>query len=504
MNAMNPFSADIRQRLPGLGRLISRCWACILLAATISPGWGGESPGLPSPAEVTAKMVAVASWQEAHPSRWPELDWTRAPYYLGLLATTRTTGDEQWADAVREIGRKNDWRLGGKPFFADDHAVGQAWLALYVRDRLPEQRAAVEAGIKAFADRPVEPSLEWKNKIHDREWAWCDALFMSPQVLAGMTTVSGDRAWLDKMDERYWHTCDYLFDAKERLFMRDSGFFDKREANGAKVFWSRGNGWVFAGLVHILQQMPVDHPTRPKYLDLFRSLAKRLIELQQPDGSWHASLLDPASFSAPESSGTAFFCYGLLWGVNQDLLEGDDARPAGLRAWRILASHVQPDGMLGYVQPCGVSPRKINPTMTEVYGSGGFLLAASELHNMILLEDARAASFQLGNPNQRNRLREVTIIPWLKIAGLLPDPVAARIGVRDLQTGEFVASQISDEDSDGKPDGLLCVATVLPGQTRDFELVECKQPLALASVKALRYIASPEPLVFKSLSTTSE
>jgi hypothetical protein len=86
----------------------------------------------------------------------------------------------------------------------------------------------------------------------------------------------------------------------------------------------------------------------------------------------------------------------------------------------------------------------------------------------------------------------------------LPDPVAARTGVRDLQTGEFVASQISDEDSDGKPDGLLCVATVLPGQTRDFELVECKQPLAPASVKALRYIASPEPLIFKTLSTTSE
>jgi hypothetical protein len=112
--------------------------------------------------------------------------------------------------------------------------------------------------------------------------------------------------------------------------------------------------------------------------------------------------------------------------------------------------------------------------------------------------------FQLGNPTQRNRLREVTSIPWLKVKGLLPNPVAARIGVRDRQTGEFVASQVSDEDSDGQPDGLLWIATVLPGQTRDFELVECKHPLAPVSVKALRYIASPEPLIFKTLSTTSE
>ena len=160
--------------------------------------------------------------------------------------------------------------------------------------------------------------------------------------------------------------------------------------------------------------------------------------------------------------------------------------------------------MLGYVQPCGVSPRQINPKMTEVYGSGGFLLAASELHNMILLEDARTAALQLGNPSQRNRLREVASIPWLKVEGLLTDPVSARIAVRDRQTGGFVPSQVSDEDADGKPDGLLWVATVLPGQTRDFELVECKQSLAPAPSKALRYIASPEPLIIKTLPTTSE
>jgi rhamnogalacturonyl hydrolase YesR len=469
----------------------------VLLAGVLSPARGGELPGLPAPAGVLAKMVAVATWQEAHPSHWPDLDWTRAPYYLGLLATTRATGDEKWAEAVRRIGRNHGWALGKRPFMADDHAVGQAWLALYQQDRLPEQRVLVEAGIKAFAARPVERSLAWKGKIHDREWAWCDALFMSPQVLAGMTTVSGDRSWLGKMDARYWPACDYLFDSKENLFVRDSSYFTKREANGAKVFWSRGNGWVFAGLVHILQQMPSGHPTRPKYLDLFRRLATRLQQLQQPDGSWHASLLDPAGFPVPESSGTAFFCYGLLWGVNQNLLARETTLPAALRAWYKLASQVQPDGMLGSVQPCGVSPRQVTADMTEVYGTGGLLLAGSELHNLILLDGARRAEFQAHNPAKRNRLREVTAIPWEEVTRLLPAPVAARLVVRDCQTGQFVASQVLDDNTDGKPDKLLYSATLLPEQTRAYELVETKQAVVPAPSAPLRYATAAEPIILQ-------
>ncbi len=470
-----------------------------ILLVAVPRAAAAEAPDLPTPEAVLSKIVAVATWQEAHPSRWPELDWTRAPYYLGLLAASRVTGDEKWADAVRTIGRKQAWQLGKRPFMADDHAVGQAWLALYQQDRLPEQRTPAEAGITAFAQRPIETPLDWENKIYDREWAWCDALFMSPQVLAGMTTVSGDLRWLERMDARYWPAHDYLFDPKENLFLRDGSYFKKREANGAKVFWSRGNGWVFAGLVHILQQMPENHPTRPKYVDLFRTLAKRLIELQQPDGSWHASLLDPASFPSPESSGTAFFCYGLLWGVNQKVLESDSALPAALRAWQQLASQVRTDGMLGFVQPCGVSPRNVSAEMTEVYGSGGLLLAGSELHHLLLLDGARRVGFHVKNPSKRNRLREVTPIAWSEVVRLLPDPVAARLAVRDGQTGQFVASQVVDDNADGQPDRLLFVATVLPGQTRDYEWVESKRAGVPVSASPMRCATDADPLVIQTL-----
>ncbi len=429
---------------------------------------------LPDADAVRAKMEAVAAWQEANPSKHPVLDWTRAPYYLGLLAASSSTGNETWADAVRKIGREQSWHLGKRPFMGDDHAVGQAWLDLYQIDRLPEQLAAAEAGMKAFGDRPLGPSLEWKGGISSREWAWCDSLFMSPQLFAQLTTITGDRSWLVKMDKRYWQTYAYLFDPKENLFFRDSSFFPKREPNGTKVFWSRGNGWVFAGLVHILENMPADHPTRPKYVDLFRKMAKRLVALQQPDGAWHASLLDPASFPVPESSGTAFYCYGLLWGTNQGLLDPKDCLPAALKAWQRLDSHVHENGMLGFVQPIGDSPKSVTADMTDVYGPGGFLLAGSELRNLILLDGARRAKFSVQNPSNLNRFNEVTSLPRATVTKLLPKPNAGHLTVRDAQTGQFVPTQILDGKGDGTPDGLLFLASALPGQTRSYEIIETK------------------------------
>ena len=51
---------------------------------------------------------------------------------------------------------------------------------------------------------------------------------------------------------------NYLYDKEEHLFYRDHRYFAKREANGKKVFWGRGNGWVLGGLVEILQALPKD------------------------------------------------------------------------------------------------------------------------------------------------------------------------------------------------------------------------------------------------------
>ena len=168
---------------------------------------------------------------------------------------------------------------------------------------------------------PFDESLEFTNEKIAREWVWCDALFMSPPALALATSATDDRRYADLMDRLWWKTTDYLYDKEEHLYSRDSRFFGQREVNGKKVFWSRGNGWVLAGLARVLQYLPEDYPERPRFLTLFQGMAKKIASLQGDDGYWRTSLLDPDSWPAPETSGTGFFTYALAWGVNQGLLD---------------------------------------------------------------------------------------------------------------------------------------------------------------------------------------
>ena len=145
----------------------------------------------------------------------------------------------------------------------------------------------------------------------------------------------------------------------EHLFYRDSRFFDQRDAKGRKLFWSRGNGWVFAGVTRVLALLPANDPARPAYEILFREMAAKLRVLQKPDGYWAPSLLADPDPSPPEASGTGFFVYGLAWGVRTGLLDRATYEPALRRGWRALERAVHEDGMLGWVQQVSDRPDQV-------------------------------------------------------------------------------------------------------------------------------------------------
>lgn len=229
---------------------------------------------------------------------------------------------------------------------------------------------------------PYDESLEWKNKILLREWAWCDALFMGPPTMFQLSQITGDSKYADQADRLWWKSSDYLFDEKEALFYRDSRYFTRKKANGRPMFWSRGNGWVVAGLPRIIETLPKDDPRRKKYEAQFRQMINRLVELQKPDGYWPAGLLDAETWSQPETSGTAFFTYGLLWGINHDVLDRETYLVPAIKGWEALVAAVEPSGKLGWVQPVGEASGASKQDLSEPYAIGGFLLAASELYVM--------------------------------------------------------------------------------------------------------------------------
>lgn len=245
--------------------------------------------------------------------------------------------------------------------------------------------APVMARANWIVDNPAETTLELdyrKSETLDR-WSWCDALFMAPPVYAKLYALTQDKKYLDFMNKEYKVTYDFLYDKDEQLFYRDWRYFGKKEANGKKVFWGRGNGWVLGGLAEILQVLPKEESSYEFYKQLFVTLATRVAELQSPDGYWHASLLDPASYPSPETSATGFIVYALAYGVNEGLLDKASFMPAIEKGWKALVDAVEPDGKLGYVQPIGADPRKVTREMTEVYGVGAFLLAGCQIYKMI-------------------------------------------------------------------------------------------------------------------------
>ncbi len=263
-------------------------------------------------------------------------------------------------------------------------AISQSFLDLYRKYKDEAMIIPTLARTEWIVNHPSEGSfklVEGDLKTLER-WTWCDALFMAPPVYAKLYMLTGEKKYIKFMNREYKATYDYLFDKEENLFYRDWRYFDKREANGKKVFWGRGNGWVLGGLVEILKELPKKDKNRKFYEELFVKLATRVAGLQHPDGFWHASLLDPASYPSPETSCTTFIVYSIAYGINEGLLDKEIYLPVMIKGWNALVSAVEPNGKLGYVQQIGADPKKVTRDMTEVYGVGAFLMAGNEIYKM--------------------------------------------------------------------------------------------------------------------------
>ena len=343
----------------------------------------GVAAAEPKPAAILKDMQRVADWQLANPSKHAVHDWTQAPFYLGLVNLHQVSGEAKYLEALTGFGQQLAYGPGPRVTHADDHAVLQAWLQLYRRDRDP---AKLQPSVAHFDKIQAALATEPQRSISGGTftWNWCDALFMSPAVWANLSQLTGEPKYLAWADREWWTTTDVLYDATHHLYYRDARFFDQKTPSGRKVFWARGNGWVTGGLVHVLDQLPADHPSRSRYLGLYHDMMAALLKLQNPDGLWRTSLLDPQD-PRGESSGSAFFVYAMAWGINRGLLPAASFRPAMMKGYQALANNIQPTGMIGFVQKIGDAPdgSTTDANSTEVYGSGAFLLAGAEIIRLL-------------------------------------------------------------------------------------------------------------------------
>ncbi|QDU34231.1 Unsaturated rhamnogalacturonyl hydrolase YteR [Poriferisphaera corsica] len=311
-------------------------------------------------------------------------DWVFAPFYIGAIRFAETTGQQSWLSVMKRDFEAIDWRFGFRPRHADDWAIGWAYAMLYEREKKAEMIDPMVSCLDDAMQKSYDESLEFRRGIVDRELAWCDALFMGPPTLMKMYRLTGDMKYLKFQHKLWWKTTEYLYDTDEKLYFRDSRYFDKREPNGKKVFWSRGNGWVLAGLANVIELMPVEDPQRERYEKLYVDMAERIAGLQMKNGFWPIGLLDEEKWRQSEASGTAFFVYGLAWGVNQGYLPREKYTSVIVKGYQALTQSITADGKLENVQPIGKSPYDFDASSTMPYGVGALLLALDELYELSL------------------------------------------------------------------------------------------------------------------------
>ena len=346
---------------------------------------------IPDSSAVLNTVNKVVDWQIEHYSdmnknriykSFGDLSWENGVFLSALSEWAEFRNDSSLISWYRNICERNRYSLSTanhRIYHADDLAVCLMYATLYDKTGKDEVIHHTLSRLEFIMNHPSKAVFGEKSKHVNDRWCWCDALYMAPPVFARFANITGNNKMRDLMDKEFWDTHKFLYDESESLFFRDAKYFKRKEKNGEKVFWGRGNAWVLAGLSRIITYLPSDYPSRSKYISLFKEMASRIVSLQDKRGHWHASMLDPISYPDPEMSCTAFFTYALWWGINNGVLDEEIYLKSAINGWNAIVGSVQKDGMLGWVQPVGQDPKKVTAEMTEVYGPAAVMLAAMEI-----------------------------------------------------------------------------------------------------------------------------
>lgn len=328
-------------------------------------------------------------WQTNHsPCVWSF--WDQAAYHTGNMEAYFLSGNERYRAYSEAWAEHNEWRGAkcndkskwryetygeGDEFvlFGDYQICFQTYVDLY--NLLPDNHKI------ARAREVMEYQMSTPNNDY---WWWADGLYMVMPVMTKLYRVTGNPRYLEKLYEYICYSDSIMLDKETGLYYRDAKYVypKHRSANGKKDFWARGDGWVLAGLAKVLKDLPAEYQHRQFFVDKFVRMAETVAATQQPEGYWTRSMMDPDHAPGPETSGTAFFTYGLLWGVNNGYLDKEQYLPVIRKAWSYLSkTALQKDGRVGYVQPIGekaIPGQIVNENSTAPFGVGAFLLAACE------------------------------------------------------------------------------------------------------------------------------
>ncbi|KRT17845.1 glycosyl hydrolase family 88 [Pedobacter ginsenosidimutans] len=347
---------------------------------------------------VLAKLNLANRYWQSNNKPQVRAFWDHAAYQTGNMELFGLTKEESYKKYAEDWAIHNEWK-GAKSnnrsewkykygesdqfvLFGDWQICFQTYIDLY---NISPDPIRIERAKEVMEYQMSTPNIDY--------WWWADGLYMVMPVMSKLYKLSGNKLYSEKLFEYFNYANSIMYDRSEKLYYRDANFvFPKHKTiNGRKDFWARGDGWVFAALAKVLKDLPENDPHRKAYLSRFKSMAKALVKCQNVQGYWSRSLLDQEFAPGPETSGTAFFTYGMLWGINSGILKGDVYESSANSGWDYLSKTAfQPDGRIGFVQPIGaraIPGQILDSNSTANFGVGAFLLAGCEKYRYELKKE---------------------------------------------------------------------------------------------------------------------
>jgi unsaturated rhamnogalacturonyl hydrolase len=257
--------------------------------------------------------------------------------WYGALKFAKLNGDKKLIEKLAGrfeplFGR--DSSLVPNPDHVDLTVFGAVPLELYIITKDPKY---LEMG-KRFAD--MQWTLPEGKKVssearffYDKGFTpqtrmWIDDMYMITAVQIQAYRATGDLKYVERA-------------AKEMVLYLDSlqqpnGLF--YHASDVPFYWSRGNGWMAAGMSELLSSLPKNNPHRSRIMEGYKKMMASLLKYQAENGTWRQLIDEPESWS--ETSGTGMFAFAMITGVKNGWLNKSTYGAAARKAWLGLISYI--------------------------------------------------------------------------------------------------------------------------------------------------------------------
>ncbi len=262
-------------------------------------------------------------------AQFPYIIYPETVAWYGALTFAQASGDRDLAQRLIERFDSliaNEPNMVPKPIHVDNTVFGAVPLEVYLQTRQPKHLDLGRMLADAQWEDPTPEGLTKQSRF------WIDDMYMITAVQVQAFRATGDRKYIDRAALEMTAYLDRL--------QQPNGLF--YHANDVPYFWSRGNGWVAAGMTELLRSLPADHPQRARILAGYRKMMAALVKCQGKDGMWR-QLLDHPDFW-PESSGTGMFTFAMITGAKNGWLQEKVYRRAARKGWLALVNYLDANG----------------------------------------------------------------------------------------------------------------------------------------------------------------